>query len=74
MSHYMLEQGMIEFKSKSRMSQYNMGSTTYTGKVRVMSAEDEKSLKQCYNALTEFCYIPCLKDIKDKIAKILWEE
>lgn len=74
MSRYMLENDIIEFDSRTRKIQYDMDVTTYTGKVRVISAEDEKSLKQCYNALTEFDDNPYLRDIKDKIAKILWEE
>lgn len=74
MSQYMFDKDVVEFDIKNTMSQYNIGYTIYTGVIRVISAEEEKSLKQCYNALTEFDENPYLRDIKDKIAKILWGE
>ena len=70
LAKYMMENKLVnitEIKNED-------GSSIFRGGITVINSEEVKSLKHCYNVLTEYENDPYLRDVKEKIAKILWEE
>lgn len=70
LTRYMMKNNLVnitEIKNED-------GSSIFRGGITIISSEEIKSLRQCYNVLTEYENDPYLRDVKEKIAKILWEE
>lgn len=70
LTRYMMKNNLVnitEIKNED-------GSSVFRGGITIISSEEVKSLKHCYNVLSHYEDDPFLRDVKEKIEKILWEE